>query len=95
MGVSATGSSELPMRSLRRTLAVLAAAFAVGFYLYGPLVLPASHAAAETSCNQRVGGDFRSFRLSWEVGTRPHWLCWDASAPAKPAMNLGWWVAKS
>ncbi len=93
MGVSVSGGTGRSMATLRTVFAVVGAASAVAFYFYGPLVTPLMHAAAVSSCNEHAGGDFRSYRLSWHVGTRPHWTCWDARDPVKPAVDLGWWVA--
>ena len=65
---------------------------ATAFYLYGPAVTPALSAGAAAECNELAGGNYRSYRLTWESGIRPHWTCGDASAPEAPATDLGWWV---
>ena len=50
------------------------------------------HDAAVAKCNDYASGNYRSFRLSWTVGVRPHWTCWDASRPEEPEVSFGWWV---
>ena len=93
MGVSLTGSSGISMSSLRSVSVVVAAALGVGFYLYGPAITPVMHAAAVSSCNELTGGNFRSYELQWVVSRRPHWNCWDQSAPGADPMDMGWWVS--
>ena len=91
MGVSVTGAG-VSMSTVRTVAVALGVLVGAAFYFYGPLVTPLMHAAAIASCNDHAGGNYRSYRLSWEVGAEPHWSCWDAGDPAKPAVNLGWWV---
>ena len=93
MGVSATGTSSFTLARLGRASAVLGLMAAAGFYLYGPAVTPAMSAGAAAECNELAGGNYRSYRLSWVTGVRPHWLCGDASAPEAGATDLGWWVS--
>lgn len=83
------------MRTLRTMLAVALSVLAVAFYAYGPVLTPVMHGSAVSTCNDLAGGNYRSYRLSWVVGTRPHWSCWNASDPARPAVDLGWWVSSS
>jgi hypothetical protein len=92
MGISATGSRGLSMTSIKSMFAVGAVVVGGAFYLYGPPVTPTLRAAAASACNEHSGGNFRSFRLHWDVGTKPAWTCWDASRPDRQAVSLGWWV---
>jgi hypothetical protein len=80
------------MRPLRRFLAGCLLLLVGALYLYAPPVTPALHNAAAGACNQHAKSNYRSYRLSWHVGIRPHWLCADASKPGEPALNYGWWV---
>jgi hypothetical protein len=48
--------------------------------------------AAVGQCNEHAQGNWRSYRLSWEVGVHPHWRCADASRPEEKAVSLGWWT---
>ena len=95
MGVSATGSTGWSMASIRTVSVLGGAAVGVLFYLFGPVLTPAMHAAALSSCNEHTGGDFRNFALQWVPGAAPHWNCWDTSNPARPAIDLGWWAGGS
>ncbi|HET7387272.1 MAG TPA: hypothetical protein VFJ19_11490 [Nocardioidaceae bacterium] len=92
MGISATGRPLLSLRSI--TYAGIVFGVLLGFvvYLYGPRLSPTLHASATKYCNEYAGGNFRDYRLSWVSGTSPHWSCWDARHPQKPAVSLGWWV---
>lgn len=94
MGVSAVGARGLSMSTIRSTLIVFAVFFAFGVYFYGPPVTPGLRAAATEACNEYAGGNFRSYRLSWESGpgSTPHWSCWDASRPTERPVSFGWWV---
>ncbi len=92
MGVSVTASSTITTGLLRRLLVAVVVIFATLFYLYGPPATPAFNQAAVAKCNQHASANFRSFRLSWEVGVHPHWTCWDAGKPQEPAVSFGWWV---
>jgi hypothetical protein len=65
---------------------------AVLCYLYGPAFAPATRTAAAGQCNEHARGNWRSYRLSWEVGVYPHWRCADASRPDEAAVSLGWWT---
>ncbi len=47
---------------------------------------------AVNECNEHAEGNWRSFRLSWNVSVYPHWTCWDASKPEQKAISLGWWT---
>lgn len=80
------------MAGIRSTFGVGALLVAAAFYLYGPPVTPTFRAAAVSACNEHSGGNFRSYRLHWDFGTRPHWSCWDASRPQQNAVSFGWWV---
>lgn len=93
MGVSATGQG-ISTRSLRSFFVVLAVFLVFAAYFYGPPVTPALRLAANEACNERNGGNYRSYRLAWESGpgAAPHWSCWDAREPQRPAASLGWWV---
>ena len=92
MGVSATASRTLSMTTVKRLAAAVVVIFATLYYLYGPAATPAVHDAAVAKCNDHASGNYRSFRLSWDVGLHPHWTCWDASRPEAPAVSFGWWV---
>ncbi|MGZ4438095.1 MAG: hypothetical protein ACXVWU_10820 [Nocardioides sp.] len=92
MGVSVTASRTISAAVIRRGAIAIAVVFATLYYLYGPAVTPAVHAAAVTKCNEYASGNYRSFRLGWVVSYQPHWTCWDASRPTKPDVSFGWWV---
>ena len=92
MGLSLSGSS-LTFTAVRRLSAVVVVVFTVLAYLYGPAVSPAMRDAAVARCNDHAEGNYRSYRLSWDVGVRPHWTCWDASRPTEAAVSLGWWTS--
>ena len=87
--VGETGRSLSRMSHITSTLVVLGS---VAFYFYGPAVTPALHAAAAAECNDLAGGNYRSYRLAWVVGTRPHWLCGNAARPREEPVDLGWMV---
>ena len=91
MGVSASGS-DLRFTMVRRAAVAVIAIFVALCYVYGPAVSPAMHTAATAECNDHAEGNWRSFRLNWNVGVYPHWTCWDASKPMKKAISLGWWT---
>jgi hypothetical protein len=91
MAVSASGSS-LTFTMVRRLAGGVVVIFVVLAYLYGPAAAPALRSAAVDECNDHAQGNFRSFRLSWQVGVYPHWTCWDASRPTEDAISLGWWT---
>ena len=91
MAVSAVGTN-LTFRMVRRTGRRGRACLLVLGYLYGPAATPALRDSATNECNAYAHGNFRSFRLAWQVGVRPHWDCWDASRPNKPEVDLGWWT---
>jgi len=95
MGVSVTGSTGWSMATIRTVSVLGGAAVGVLFYLFGPVLTPALHAAALSSCNEHTGGDFRNFSLQWVTGAAPHWNCWDTSDPARPPVDLGWWAGGS
>lgn len=92
MGVSVTGASGRSLTRIRNTAIGLGLLGAVGFYLYGPVVTPAMNSAAASECNGLIGGNYRSYRLSWVVSSRPHWECSNRDRPADGAVDLGWWV---
>ncbi len=92
MGVSLTGSRGLSMAKIKTFSAVTGAVAGAALYLYGPAVTPALQAAAVSECNELTGGNFRSHRLDWVVGTRPHWTCWDLRDASRDPIDLGWWV---
>jgi hypothetical protein len=91
MAVSAVGSN-LTFDLVRRLAVGVVVIFGVLAYLYGPAASPAMHRAAISQCNDHAEGNFRSYRLSWDVGVLPHWTCWDASRPRRDAISLGWWT---
>ena len=70
MGVSASGSS-LTFTTVRRLAVAIVAIFVVLAYLYGPAASPAMRNAAIAQCNEHAEGNYRSFRLSWNVGVYP------------------------
>jgi hypothetical protein len=92
MGVSASGS-DLTFATVRRLAVAVVAIAAVLGYLYGPPASPSMRDAAIAECNEHANGNYRSFRLAWEVGVLPHWSCSDASRPAEDAVSLGWWTS--
>ncbi len=92
MGVSAVGVSGRSLARIRNAAVALGLLGGVAFYLYGPAVTPAMHAAAVTECNELTSGNYRSYALRWVVDVRPHWLCGDRRDPAKAPVDLGWWV---
>jgi hypothetical protein len=91
MAVSAVGSA-LTFTMVRRLSVVVVLVFVVLTYLYGPPATPAVRNAAAARCNGYAHGDYRSFRLTWHVGPRPHWTCWDVSRPTVAPVSLGWWT---
>ena len=91
MAVSAVGTS-LTFSMVRRLAVSMVIIFAVLGYLYGPPATPALRESAANECNVYAHGNYRSYRLGWEVGLHPHWTCWDASNPDKPDVSLGWWT---
>jgi hypothetical protein len=91
MAVSAVGTS-LTFNMVRRLAAVVVAVFVVLGYLYGPPTTPALRNSASNACNDYAYGNYRSYRLAWEVGVSPHWTCWDASHPDRDQISLGWWT---
>ena len=91
MGVSLSGS-RLTFKIIRRTSFSVVVIFCALAYLYGPAAAPAMRNAAITECNDYAQGNYRSLRLSWNVGVRPHWTCSDASRPEEQAVSLGWWT---
>ena len=91
MPVSAVGAS-LDFTTIRRLAVGVVAMFCTLAYLYGPAASPAMRNAAIATCNDYAQGNYRSFRLSWEVSMYPHWTCWDASRPENRAVSLGWWT---
>jgi hypothetical protein len=92
MAVSATGASGLSIRSMRALTGVVAGIAGVGFYLYGPAVTPALHAAAVAECNDITGGSYRHVRLDWVAGVTPYWQCSWSNDPGRAAVDMGWWV---
>ena len=92
MGVSVTGATGNSVARLTTLFTVLGVLGGVGFYVYGPAVTPALHGAALSECNERIGGNYRSYHLEWVVETRPHWLCSNRYKPAQDPIDLGWWV---
>lgn len=91
MQVSLSGQS-LTFQMVRRLSFAIVAVFAVLAYLYGPAASPPMRNEAIARCNQHAEGNWRSFRLDWNVGVYPHWTCWDASRPRRKAISLGWWT---
>ena len=92
MGVSVTGASGRSLARMRTAGLTLGLLGGAAFYLYGPPVTPALHGAAAAECNDLAGGNYRSYRLDWVVGTRPHWLCGNASRPREEPVDMGWMV---
>jgi len=91
MPVSLTGSRVA--FKLGRQLSVIAVlVFCALAYLFGPAAAPALRNAAANECNDYAQGNYRSFRLSWQVGLHPHWTCRDASRSADEPVSLGWWA---
>lgn len=84
-----TGHSLDRMRTVATAVVVVGS---IWFYLYGPLMTPALHAAAASRCNELAGANYRSYRLAWVVGTHPHWLCGNAARPTARPVDLGWSV---
>ena len=91
MAVSAIGQN-LNFDVVRRLAVGVVVVFVVLSYLFGPAYSPTLAKAAANECNAYAQGNFRSFRLSWDVGVLPHWSCWDASRPTKDPISLGWWT---
>jgi hypothetical protein len=91
MAVSAVGTS-LTFNMVRRLAVAVVVIFCVLSYLYGPATTPALRDSAMNKCNNYAHGNYRSFRLGWEIGLHPHWTCWDASRPEKDQISLGWWT---
>ena len=91
MPVSLSGS-DMSFAIVRRIAVGVVAVFVVLCYLYGPAASPAMRNQAVNECNNHAEGNWRSFRLSWNVGVYPHWTCWDASKPEQKAISLGWWT---
>ena len=91
MPVSAVGTS-LGFATVRRVSVAVVALFGALAYLYGPAASPAMRNAAIATCNDYAQGNYRSFRLNWQVDVRPHWTCWDAGRPEAEPVNLGWWT---
>lgn len=92
MGVKLAGETGRSLARMRTVGVVLGLFTAVWFYFYGPLMTPALHGAAAARCNELTESNYRSYRLHWVVGTRPHWLCGNAARPAAPPVDLGWAV---
>ncbi len=92
MGVSLSGS-DLTMVTVRRLAAGVVVLFCTLGYLYGPPAMPGLRDAAAAQCNAHSQGNFRSFRLGWQVGVLPHWTCGDASHPGREPVSLGWWTS--
>src|SRR5680860_783484 len=86
---------RMPIARLRLIAAALAAALLFGFYVYGPPITPAMQTAAAETCNEHAEGNFRSYRLEWEISVVPHWRCSDVSKPGEEPVNLGWWAGSS
>ena len=91
MGVSLSGSSTT-FTTVRRLSVAVVVVFCVLGYLYGPAAAPGMRNAAIRECNDYAQGNYRSFRLSWELTGLPHWSCRDASRPDVEAVSLGWWT---
>jgi hypothetical protein len=92
MGVSVTASSTVTTNLIIKALVSVAVVLATLFYLYGPPATPALRDAAVAKCNDHASGNYRSFRLDWQVGFHPHWTCWDAGKPQSAEVSFGWWV---
>jgi hypothetical protein len=92
MGVSVSGTSTT-WQTVRRAAVTVVVLFGTFAYLFGPAASPTLHTAAASRCNDYAEGNWRSYRLSWQVGIYPHWLCADASRPGREAISLGWWTS--
>ncbi len=94
MGVSVAGETGLSMRSVKSLLVVFGVLLAFGVYFYGPPITPAVRTAANQTCNEYAGGNYRSYDLEWVSGpgNTPHWSCWDRRRPEVSPISLGWWV---
>ncbi|MEO5709590.1 MAG: hypothetical protein ABIQ59_07200 [Nocardioidaceae bacterium] len=91
MQVSLSGQS-LTFQMVRRLAIAVVAVFVVLAYLYGPAASPPMRNEAISQCNEHAEGNWRNFRLDWNVGVYPHWTCWDADRPHRKAISLGWWT---
>ncbi len=89
MAVSAVGAN-LNFDLIRRMAVGVVVAFALFAYFYGPVSAPLLQQAAVDKCNDFAEGNFRSYRLHWDVGVYPHWVCWDAGRPQRDPVSLGW-----
>jgi hypothetical protein len=92
MGVKLAGETGRSLARMRTIGIVLGLFGATWFYFYGPVMTPALHAAAAARCNEMAESNYRSYRLHWEVGLRPHWLCGNAAEPEARPVDLGWVV---
>ena len=93
MGVSLSASRGLSMATVKQAAALVVLVVATLAYLYGPPASPTLRQAAVSECNTHAGGNYRSYRLAWQVGIYPHWTCHNASRPQSPALDMGWWVS--
>ncbi len=93
MVVRLRDSARFSMASLKLTTATVGVLGVTAFYLYGPPVTPLLNASAVSTCNEMAGANYRSYRLDWVVSARPHWTCWNAAEPTRPAVDMGWWVS--
>ena len=84
---------SLTFQMVRRLSVAVVVIFVVLAYLYGPAAQPRdAQRRPSRECNDHAEGNWRSFRLTWNVGVYPHWTCWDASEPTEKAVSLGWWT---
>jgi hypothetical protein len=95
VGVSVVGASGRSLARIGTISGVLGVFGAMALYIYGPAVTPAMHGAAMAECNDLITGNYRSYRLEWVAGTRPHWLCSNRFKPAEDPIDMGWWVSPS
>jgi hypothetical protein len=98
MGVSATGERGLRARTVPVLLLSVIIIFSAVYYAYGPPLTPGLRRAAQDKCNELMGANFRSYRLSWELPKSPawdlpHWACADARDLSKEPKSFGWWVS--
>ena len=89
MAVSAVGAN-LNFDLIRRVAVGVVVGFVLFAYFFGPATAPLLRQSATARCNAYAAGDFRSYRLHWNVGLLPHWTCWDASRPERDPISLGW-----
>jgi len=96
MGISAVGQVDR-VSTVRYAVATALVFLGLFLYFYGPPLIPNMADAAQRTCNEMTGSDFRSYKLEWRTTTydsidAPHWVCFDLGAPGHPGTSFGWWV---